>query len=348
MNKKITIAIDAMGGDEAPKKNIEGLSIFLKKNLNKNDFLINLFGNESAINAELSKNKINSDFIKVIHTDGVVSDKETPLTAIKNSKNTSMWNAVKSQIDGNTDISLSAGNTGVLLVISKMILKMMKDVSKPALAGLWPNKKGMSVVLDLGANIECDEKNLIDFSEMGAALYKSIFPDKKPYVSLLNIGSEEIKGTEILKNTYSKLKSLSNDNNFIFNGYIEGNSLMDGDTNVIVTDGFTGNIALKTAEGTAKFITDNLKETLKENILTKISIIFSYFSLKKFKSKLDPRKYNGAIFLGLNGPVVKSHGGTDSIGFYHSIDLCYKIAKGNLIHQIKNNLSHLDVENKKL
>ena len=183
---------------------------------------------------------------------------------------------------------------------------------------------------------------------MGAALYKSIFPDKKPYVSLLNIGSEEIKGTEILKNTYSKLKSLSNDNNFIFNGYIEGNSLMDGDTNVIVTDGFTGNIALKTAEGTAKFITDNLKETLKENILTKISIIFSYFSLKKFKSKLDPRKYNGAIFLGLNGPVVKSHGGTDSIGFYHSIDLCYKIAKGNLIHQIKNNLSHLDVENKKL
>ena len=160
---------------------------------------------------------------------------------------------------------------------------MMKNVSKPALAGLWPNKNGMNVVLDLGANIECDEKNLIDFSEMGA-LYTNLYFQKKPYVSLLNIGSEEIKGTEILKNTYSKLKSLSNDNNFIFNGYIEGNSLMDGDTNVIVTDGFTGNIALKTAEGTAKFITDNLKETLKENILTKISIIFSYFSLKKFKS----------------------------------------------------------------
>jgi glycerol-3-phosphate acyltransferase PlsX len=224
-----------------------------------------------------------------------------------------------------------------------MILKMMKDVSKPALAGLWPSKRGMSVVLDLGANIECDEKNLVDFSEMGAALYKSIFPNHKPYVSLLNIGSEEIKGTEMLKKAYLKLKDLSNENNFLFNGYIEGNELMDGNSNVIVTDGFTGNIALKTAEGTAKFLVDNLKKSLSENILSKFSLLFSYFSLKKFKSKIDPRKYNGAIFLGLNGPVVKSHGSTDSIGFYHSIDLCYKIIKGNLMGQIRNNLNHLDV-----
>jgi len=253
-----------------------------------------------------------------------------------------MWNTIASQTNGESDISLSAGNTGVLLVISKMILKMMNEVSKPALAGLWPSKKGMSVVLDLGANIECSENNLVDFSEMGAALYKSIFPDKKPYVALLNIGSEEIKGTEILKKTYLRLKNLSGENNFLFNGYIEGNKLMDGDSNVIVTDGFTGNIALKTAEGTAKFITDSLKNSLKENIFTKFSLIFSYFSLKKFKSKLDPRKYNGAIFLGLNGPVVKSHGGTDSLGFYYSIDLCYKIIKGNLMRQIKSNLNHLN------
>ena len=346
MIKKITIAIDAMGGDDAPKKNIEGLSIFLKNNKKKNDFLIYLFGDEKLIKEELTKNNITNEFVKVMHTDGVVSDEETPLTAIKNSKNTSMWNSVKSQIEGDADITLSAGNTGVLLVISKMILKMMNKVSKPALAGLWPSDKDMSVVLDLGANIECDEKNLIDFSEMGAALYKSIFPKKKPHVSLLNIGSEEIKGTETLKKTYSKLKELSNENNFIFKGYIEGNRLMEGETNVIVTDGFTGNIALKTAEGTAKFITDNLKMTLKENILTKISILFSYYSLKKFKAKLDPRKYNGAIFLGLNGPVVKSHGGTDSLGFYYSIDLCYRIVKGNLMQEIKKNLNHLNDGNK--
>ena len=343
MEKKITIAIDAMGGENAPKKNIEGLNIFLSKNKSNKDFIIHLYGDENVLKKEISKFNISNDLIKIVHTEAVVSDEESPMTAVKNSKNTSMWNSVKAQIEGGADISLSAGNTGVLLVISRMILKMMKDVSKPALAGLWPSKKGMSVVLDLGANIECDDKNLVDFSEMGAALYKSIFPNQKPYVSLLNIGSEEIKGTEMLKKAYLKLKDLSNENNFLFNGYIEGNELMDGNSNVIVTDGFTGNIALKTAEGTAKFLVDNLKKSLSENIFSKFSLIFSYFSLKKFKSKIDPRKYNGAIFLGLNGPVVKSHGSTDSIGFYHSIDLCYKIIKGNLMGQIRNNLNHLDV-----
>ncbi len=344
MNKKISIAIDAMGGDNAPSKNIDGLNIFLNKNKSSDDFIIKLYGDKNILTQEILKRKISNDKVEIIHTDGIVSDKETPLTAIKNSKNTSMWNSIQAQVNGDADISLSAGNTGVLLVISRMILKTMKEVSKPALAGLWPSKKGMSVVLDLGANIECDERNLVDFSEMGSALYKSIFPEKKPHVSLLNIGSEEIKGTEVLKKTYLELKNLNSDKNFIFNGYIEGNKLMDGETNVIVTDGFTGNVALKTAEGTAKFIIDSLKKSLTENLISKLSIIFSYFSLKKFKSKLDPRKYNGAIFLGLNGPVVKSHGGTDSVGFYHSIDLCYKIVKGNLMYQIKNNLSHLDVK----
>ena len=341
MTKKITIAIDAMGGDNAPDKTIEGVGLFINKFNNKKDYTLNLFGDEKKIKEKLEKYKINNNNIIITHTDSVVSDKETPITAVKNSKNTSMWNCIKSQLDGDSDISLSAGNTGVLLVISRMILKMMDDVSKPALAGLWPNKLGTNIVLDLGANIECTEQNLIDFAELGSALYKSLFPEDKANVSLLNVGSEEIKGTELLKNTSKKLAELSNENNFIFKGYIEGNEIMSGKSNVIVTDGFTGNIALKTAEGTAKFITDNLKKSLKENLFSKISIIFSYFSLKKFQKKLDPRKYNGAIFLGLNGPVVKSHGGIDSLGFYHSIDLCYKIVKGNLMAQIKNNLSHL-------
>jgi len=212
------------------------------------------------------------------------------------------------------------------------------------LAGLWPHKNGLSVVLDLGANIDCDEKNLVDFAELGSALFKSLFPQEISKVSLLNVGSEEIKGTETLKNTYKKLSNLSNENNFLFKGYSEGNTIMNGESNVIVTDGFTGNIALKTAEGTAKFITDNLKLSLTENFFSKISLIFSFFSLRRFKNKLDPRKYNGAIFLGLNGPVVKSHGGTDALGFYHSINLCYKIIKGNLLTQIKNNLNHLSSE----
>ena len=342
MDKKITIAIDAMGGDNSPNKTIEGLSLFLKKNIQNNDFFINLYGDKTKIEHELNKFSVSKKLIKIVHSSSVVSDDETPLSAVKNSRNTSMWNSINSQIEGDADISLSAGNTGVLLVISRMILKMMSQLSKPALAGLWPNKNGMNVVLDLGANIECDDENLVEFAELGSALYKSLYPHDKPLVSLLNVGSEEIKGTEILKKAYKKLNNLSDENNFIFKGYIEGNKIMDGSTNVIVTDGFTGNVALKTAEGTAKFITDNLKKSLTENFLTKISLIFSYFALKKFKNRLDPRKYNGAIFLGLNGPVVKSHGGTDAIGFYHSIDLCYKIVKGNLLDQIRNNLNHLN------
>ena len=340
MTKLISIAIDAMGGENAPDKTIEGVSLFLKKNSKNKDFLLNLFGNEIKIKEELKKHNISSDQIKITHTDGIVSDEETPLTAIKNSKNTSMWNCIKSQLEGKSHISLSAGNTGVLLVVSRMILKMMDKVSKPALAGFWPNKNGVNIVLDLGANIECDSRNLVDFAELGSALHKSLFPNDISKVSLLNIGLEEIKGTDILKETYKKLKNLSRENNFIFKGYSEGNTIMSGESNVIVTDGFTGNIALKTAEGTAKFITDNLKIALTENFISKISLFFSYFSLKKFKNKLDPRKYNGAIFLGLNGPVVKSHGGTDALGFYYSIDLCYKIIKGNLMDQIRTNLNH--------
>ena len=274
MTRKISIAIDAMGGDNSPDKTIEGVSFFIKKYKKENDFLINLYGDENEIKHKLEQYKIATKQITIHHSDSVVSNEVTPLTAIKNSKNTSMWDCIKSQLDGESDISLSAGNTGVLLVISRMILKMMNNVSKPALAGLWPNKNGFNIVLDLGANIDCNEQNLIDFAELGSALYKSLFPNDKPKVALLNVGSEEVKGTEVLKNTSKKLKEISNDNNFIFKGHIEGNDIMKGEVNVIVTDGFTGNIALKTAEGTAKFITNNLKNTLTENIFTKISLIF--------------------------------------------------------------------------
>ena len=340
MSKKIAIAIDAMGGDNSPDKTIEGIKIFVDKNKFNDDFILNVFGRENEILDKLEKYKINPSLINIINSNNVVADDEKPLTAVKNSKNTSMWNCIQHQLDGKSDISLSAGNTGVLLVISRMILKMINDVNKPALAGLWPNENGMNVVLDLGANIECDDQNLIDFAELGSALFKSLFPTEKAKVALLNVGSEEMKGTEILKLASERLKGLSNEKNFLYNGYIEGNNIMSGESNVIVTDGFTGNIALKTAEGTSKFIIKNLKKSLTENILSKLSLLLSYFSLKKFKNKLDPRKYNGAIFLGLNGPVVKSHGGVDSYGFYHSINLCYNIVKGNLMKQVKNNLRH--------
>ena len=344
MSGKIKIAIDAMGGENAPNKVIDGISKFIENN-KSDDYKLLLYGDANRIDKLLTNKKIKRHNIEIINTQSIVSDDETPLTAIKNSKNSSMWKSIESQLLNNADISLSAGNTGVLLVISRLILKTMDEINKPALAALWPNQKGMNIVLDLGANIECDEKNLIDFAEMGSALYKSLFPNDNAKVALLNIGSEEIKGTDTLKKAYQKLSTLKN-HDFIFNGYIEGNKIMDGDSNVIVTDGFTGNVALKTAEGTAKFITSNLKTALKKNIFSRIGSLFSYKSLQNFKNKLDPRKFNGAIFLGLKGPVVKSHGATDYIGFYHSIDVCYKIIKGDLPAKIKNNLSHIHVEKK--
>ena len=277
MSKKISIAIDAMGGDNSPDKTIGGIKIFLEKHKKNHDFVLNIFGKEQILKEKLKKLDLNTDQINIINSNTVVSEEESPMTAVKNSKNTSMWNCIQHQLEGKSDISLSAGNTGVLLVISRMILKMMDDVSKPALAGLWPNQYGMNVVLDLGANIECNDQNLVDFAELGSALFKSLFPLDKPKVALLNVGSEEIKGTEMLKSASKRLRDLSSDENFIYNGYIEGNNIMSGESNVIITDGFTGNIALKTAEGTAKFITRNLKSTLTENFITKISILFLIF-----------------------------------------------------------------------
>ena len=340
MLDKVKISIDVMGGDNSPDKTLEGLNLFIKRNQNITDYIFYLFGDETIINLKLGNYKYLKNNYKIFDTKIVVSNELSAMSSIKKGKNSSMWKAIQSQIDLSADVTLSAGNTGVLLVMSKMILKTLENVDKPALAGLWPNENNMNIVLDLGANVECSEKNLIDFSEMGSALFKSLFPNEKAKLSLLNIGSEEIKGTGILKSTYAKLKQLDQFGDFEFRGYIEGNHITKGDTNVIVTDGFTGNVALKTAEGTADFLTKNLKKALSENFLSKLSAIFSYFSLKRFKDRLDPRKYNGAIFLGLTGPVVKSHGGTDGLGFSYSVELCYKIAKGKLMDKIKSNLSH--------
>ena len=333
MSELIKIAVDAMGGDGSPKKIIDGIIQNHKKN-KENYFKI--FGNQDEI-VNLLDNKITKDYFEIVHTKNIVKSTDTPLEGAKRGKDTSMWLAVESVKNKETDIVISAGNTGALLVISKLNLKMIESIDKPALSALWPNKKGMSVVLDLGANIECNSKNLLDFAVMGASLYKSLYPNEIPNVALLNIGTEELKGNEVIKETYKSLMSKQN-NNFNFEGYIEGNELMNGKVNVVVSDGFTGNIALKTAEGTANFITEELKKALGGNIVGKISSLLNIVNLKKFKKRLDPRYYNGAIFIGLDSPVVKSHGGTDSVGFSNSIDVCNKIVKGNLIKKIKENI----------
>jgi glycerol-3-phosphate acyltransferase PlsX len=333
MTDLIKIAVDAMGGDNSPNKIIDGVAHH--HNLNKNVFY-KIFGDQTKIN-ELIGNKINKNFFEIIHTEDIVKSTDSPLEGAKRGKNTSMWLAIESVKKKEADIVVSAGNTGALLVISKLNLKMIDNIDKPALSALWPNKKGMSVVLDLGANIECSSKNLLDFSIMGASLYTSLYPNEKPNVGLLNIGSEELKGNEIIKETYQKLNDKVSEN-YNFSGYIEGNHLMDGYVNVIVSDGFTGNVALKTAEGTANFITSELKKAMTGTLIGKISSLLNISNLNKFKKRLDPRLYNGAIFIGLDSPVVKSHGGTDYIGFSNSLDVCHRIVKGNLIEKIKQNI----------
>jgi phosphate acyltransferase len=295
-----------------------------------------IFGDEKKI-IKFLDNKIDNKNFEIHNTLNKVSSEDSPLEAAKRGKDTSMWLAVESVKNKDCDIVISAGNTGALLVISKLNLKMIENIDKPALSALWPNKKGMSVVLDLGANIECSSKNLFDFSVMGASLYKSLYPLETPNVALLNIGSEELKGNEIIKDTF-KILNEKKSKDFEFSGYVEGNQLMDGDVNVIVSDGFTGNVALKTAEGTANFIIDELKKVLSGSLIGKISSLLNISNLKKFKKRLDPRLYNGAIFIGLDSPVVKSHGGTDYIGFSNSLDVCCRIIRGDLIEKIKKNI----------
>ena len=334
MSELIKVAVDAMGGDNSPKKIIDGI-IHNHKLRNKDNFY-KIFGDGNLISEILYK-KIDKDFFEIVHTSERVMSTDTPLEAAKRGKKTSMWLSIESVKKKETDIVISAGNTGALLVLAKLNLKMIENIDKPALSALWPNKTGMSVVLDLGANIECSSKNLIDFSIMGASLYKSLYPTENPKVALLNIGSEELKGNETIKETYQILNEKKN-KSFDFKGYIEGNEIMNGKVNVIVSDGFTGNVALKTAEGTANFITDELKKVLGGSILGKISSLLNISNLKKFKKRLDPRLYNGAIFIGLDTPVVKSHGGTDFIGFSNSLDVCNRIVKGNLIDKISSNI----------
>ena len=334
MNNPIFVAVDAMGGDNSPNKVIEGIKLHANSSA---DVFYKIFGNQELIYPLIKEYNLSKKRFEIIHTNDVVEGEDTALSAAKRGKKTSLWLAIESLKNDKAQAIVSAGNTGALFLISKLNLKMIENIDKPALAALWPSKKGMNVVLDLGANIDCNSKNLIDFSIMGSALHKVLFASKKPNVALLNIGSEELKGNAMIKDTYQLLNETKYEL-FDFKGYIEGNNIMEGEVNVIVADGFTGNIALKTAEGTSNFIISELKKALTSSIIGKLSSLINFSNLKNFKNKLDPRLYNGAILLGLSKPVIKSHGSTDAIGFANSLKVCEQTIRGNLVNQIKNNI----------
>jgi phosphate acyltransferase len=245
---KFTVAVDAMGGDESPLKVIKGLDLFLQSN---QDLKFLIFGNRDLINPILEKYPLVGPSSTIVHTNEKVLDNLSPLEAVKNGKNSSMWLALTALKNKNADIAISAGNTAALLVMSRLILETIEGIDKPALASMWPSHKGLSVVLDLGANIDCSTKNLVDFSKLGAALYRAVFKKEKPTVALLNIGSEDSKGSDLLKKTLLELRQINSDS-FSFSGFIEGNHIKDGNVDVIVTDGFFRKHSFKNSRGDSK------------------------------------------------------------------------------------------------
>jgi glycerol-3-phosphate acyltransferase PlsX len=327
----VSISVDAMGGDFGPKITVPASLNFLKSHP---DASITLVGNESIIKNFLKKPIESFDRLSIIHTTQFVTMDESPQSALKNKKSSSMRLAINLVKEGLADAIVSAGNTGALMATGRFVLRMLPGIDRPAIASFLPNQKGTSCMLDLGANADCTSHHLTQFAIMGSILSSVISKKKKPSVGLLNIGSESIKGNEVTKETYELLKK----SHLNFYGNVEGNDIFKGTTDVVVCDGFVGNISLKTTEGLAKMFADFLGQEFKKNIGTKFLALFALPVLKAFKKRLDPRRYNGAAFLGINGIVVKSHGSADAFSFEHALMTAYEEANSKMIAKISKQL----------
>lgn len=330
MESKIVIALDCMGGDNAPSCVIEGIN-FLSDDIKKNLFFL-LYGDENKINKFLSKYSDVRKISKVIHTDAYISSEDKPSLAIRK-KDSSIRLAVEAVKSGEAQAAISAGNTGALMAISKMVLKTIPGIDRPALIQLIPNFLGTSTaLLDMGANIDCDSTNLYQFAIMGSSFYKSVNNFKNPKIALLNVGSEEMKGNDAVKNASIMLKESHLKNNFF--GYVEGDDIMKGLVEVIVTDGFTGNVALKTMEGASKFFGTVMKEGFSSGILSRIGYLLASRGINKAKKKIDHKQHNGAMLVGLNGIIVKSHGNADKISFANAIKNTVNLVKNKINDEI--------------
>lgn len=333
----VTLAIDAMGGDFAPGEIIKGADIFAKSNP---DVKLLLHGNENEIKPIISTmNNIKN--YQIIHADDKVTMDAKPSQAMRK-KNTSMWGAINSVKTSQADAIISAGNTGALMAISNLQLRTIEGLHRPAIAAFWPNAKGKhTIVLDVGANVDSDPEQLLEFAIMGEAYARAITNNSSPSVGLLNIGSEDVKGHEDIKEAMRLLREFGSELGINVYGFVEGNDISMGTTDVVVTDGFTGNVALKAAEGAAKLIAKALKESLKADIVSSLGALIASKGFNRFKDRLDPRSSNGGLLLGLNGIVVKSHGGTDAIGFYNAICVAHKLVCSDYKNTVSSNLKRL-------
>lgn len=331
----VRISLDAMGGDSGPAVVVPGAGLALERHPEMR-FL--MFGREEELRPLLARHPRLAEAVDLRHSELAVAMDDKPSQALRAGRwKSSMWMAIQAVRDGDAEACVSAGNTGALMAMSKVCLKTMAHIERPAIAAIWPTTRGESVVLDVGATIGADAAHLVDMAVMGAAMARIVFDIPRPTVGLLNVGTEEVKGVEIVREASRMLRE-QDIPGLAYHGFVEGDDLGRGTVDVVVTEGFTGNIALKTAEGTAKQIADYLRAAMGRTLMSRIGYFFAKGAFEALRAKLDPRKANGGVFLGLEGVVVKSHGGTDAIGFASAVDMAHDMAQHNLMGTIRDML----------
>ena len=339
MSQQITLSIDAMGGDNAPHMVVDGMAIALKTISNLN---FHLYGDSFKLKTLMATYPDLMDVTEIHHTTDVVSNDEKPGVALRSGRQSSMRLAINAVGDGMAGGVVSAGNTGALMAMAKFVMKTLPGIDRPAIASYFPTMRGESVMLDLGANIQCDAENLVQFAVMGEVFARYVLDINQPSIGILNVGTEVLKGNDSVKQAAAILRETNLP--IKFHGFVEGDDIGKGTVDVIVTDGFTGNVALKTIEGTAKLFAGALKEELKRSTLGKIGALIAKPAIDSFRNRFDPRRYNGAMFLGLNGICVKSHGGTDSFGFANAIIAAHEMVSDKLNDGIKEDFARFSEE----
>lgn len=333
----MTISIDAMGGDNSPDMVIQGIDLNLERHSGVR-FL--LFGRERQLGPLLDQYPKVKSVAEIRDTAEVVGSGEKPSVALRTGRRSSMRMAIDAVGSGEADAVISAGNTGALMAMAKFVLKTLPGVDRPAIATVFPTRRGRTVMLDLGANVDCDENNLVQFAVMGEVFSRKVLGLERPTVAILNIGEEDLKGNVAVKKAAAFLQK--SDLAFHFNGFVEGNDIGAGSVDVIVTDGFTGNVALKTIEGTSKLFSYYLKEALTSSPMARLGALLAGPALRKMRANVDPRRHDGAMFLGLNGVCVKSHGGTDALGFSNALHVAVELVRDQVNEGIKEDFARLD------
>jgi phosphate acyltransferase len=337
MATDIILSVDAMGGDHAPQSIIAGVDLFARQHP---QVKILLHGDEATVIPLLNSHAAAKSVCTFYHTSEIVPMDAKPSQAMRK-KGTSMWNAVASVKAGEAAAIVSAGNTGALMAVSHLQLRTIEGLHRPAITASWPTARGMSVVLDVGANVDSDPDQLVDFAIMGEAFCKALYGVRQPTIGLLNVGSEDAKGHEDIREAMRLLRLYGTILDLDVRGFVEGNDISLGTTDVIVTDGFTGNIALKTAEGAARLVGSFLREALTSGPFSMLGALIARGGLSKLKERMDPSNFNGGVFLGLNGLVVKSHGGTNAKGFATAMNIALKLAESQYLAEVKANLARL-------